>query len=98
MQQLLYSGFDKGDSWTADPLQQAPSRWEPYPEMKLNITVILISSGLLCEDQEVFAKVQNKRDSPFLLLHKKTKLKQFHSVWMETSERRRRRIQILHYT
>lgn len=109
MQQLLNSAFDKGfarlagDSWTADAMQLRSSSREQHPEFKLNIPVILISSGLLWEDQQVFAEARNQREreSALLLLHKETKLEHFHGVMlMETSDRRRRRRreQLCHYT
>lgn len=40
--------------------------WEQNPEFKLNSPVILISSGSLCEDQQIFAKAQNDRQEKVL--------------------------------
>lgn len=40
--------------------------WGQNPEFKLNIPVILISSGSLCEAQQIFAKAQNDRQAKVL--------------------------------
>lgn len=40
--------------------------WEQNPEFTLNIPVILISSGSLCEDQQIFAQAQNDRQEKVL--------------------------------